>query len=394
MAWSYNTGQRGVSWVRAYEVPSRGKLYMEWFEDVVDKKGAAVLDAEGRPRKRRARMQLPHTDTRRAEDEARELSDRFAAMASGGPGTVHGLIDDYLLEVTPEKGESKQGHDRRAARVWKEFTKPDLLAEKMSRTEWDGFSRARRQGGLCELGPVGERQVQYDLKFLVAVLGWGVGTGRLSRHPWGPEVRRTQGWKMPRNRTPRRPQMTDEIRELLVEHGGDDWRFGLALKLARATISRNVSVHRLRWQDVDLTRAEVTWQKEKDGGTYRTPLSPRAVELLRSAPSRGIGGAWVFPAPTNPARHCSRHYFQTRMRRAKARLLRSIGDQEERAQMRERLRGLGFHGEKRAAIRDPEFRRLPAKVREQLARTTEATQRLVYDEVPMEELHEVVRRLG
>jgi hypothetical protein len=392
MAWSYNVGARGLSWVRAYEDPRRGKLLLEWMEDVVDEQGRVLLDEQGKPKRRRARMQLPHNDTRRAEDEARELSDRYAMMAGAGPATTHRLIDDYLLTVTPGKGESSQDHDRRAALIWKAHLDAGLAAEKMTRAEWDSFILARRQGRILTFGPVGDRQIQYDLVFLIGVLSWGVGTGRLVRHPWGREIRRTQGWKMPKPRTQRRPGMTDEIRSLLIAHS-TSWRFKLALELARQTYSRNVSVRRLRWQDVDLAQAEITWRKEKDGGEYRTPVSARAVELLRAAP-RGIGAAWVFPAVKDAAKPCSRHAFQQWLKRAKVRLLRSIEDPAERELMQERLRGLGFHGEKRAAIRDPEFRKLPAKVREALARTTEATQRLVYDDIPLEELHEAVRQLG
>lgn len=390
MAWSYNAGERGKgNWVRAFEDPVRGRLMLEWMEEVVVD-DRVVLDDKGRPKKRRARMQLDHRDTRRAENKARELSDRFTI---GGPSTAHRLIDDYLQEVTPTKGESKRAHDRHAAKLFKMLLAKDQLGEKLDRTHWDGFINARRAGTPFKLKAAGERQIQYDLKFMIAVLGWSVGTNRIPRHPWGPEIRRTQGWRMPRNRTPRRPQMTDDIRDLLIANS-TSWRFQLALRLARETISRNVSIRELRWVDVDLAAAEVTWQHEKDGGTYRTPLSVRAIELLRAAPSRGIGQAFVFPREKDATQPCSRHYFQLCLRRAKRKLLANINDLDERERMRARLRGLGFHGEKRAAIRDPRFRELPTIIREALARTTEKTQREVYDAVEMPELHEAMRRIA
>ncbi len=30
--WSYNAGQRGRNWVRAFEHPQDGTLYLEWLE--------------------------------------------------------------------------------------------------------------------------------------------------------------------------------------------------------------------------------------------------------------------------------------------------------------------------------------------------------------------------
>jgi hypothetical protein len=52
------------------------------------------------------------------------------------------------------------------------------------------------------------------------------------------------------------------------------------------------------------------------------------------------------------------------LRRAKQRLLRSIGDEAERERLLE-LRGVGYHAEKRAGVRDPLFRAMPAKIQEE-----------------------------
>lgn len=385
MAWSRNAGKRGVNWVRAYEDPRRGTLLLEWMEPVLDEHGRPVLDHRQRPKKRRARLQLDHTDKRRAYEQAVELSERFAAMATG-PITLHRLIDEYLIHVTPGKGESKQDHDRRAARLFKALRPATFPAHALDRAEWDDFIAWRRAGTLLDgYGPVRDRQVGYDLKFLIAVLGWGVGTKRLQVHPWGPEIRRTQGWRMPMERTPRRPKMTDELRTLLCEHA-TDWRLPLALELGRETWSRNISVRQLQWADVDFRDGTIRWRREKDGGDYTTPVSARALELLRNAPSRGIGLAWVFPKISDPSRPCSRNDMQRFLKQAKRRLLRSIEDPAERERMRERLHRLGYHGEKRAAVRDPRFRALPKKVREELARTTAVTLDTVYDEVEIEEM--------
>jgi len=54
---------------------------------------------------------------------------------------------------------------------------------------------------------------------------------------------------------------------------------------------------------------------------------------------------------------------------------------------------LGYHGEKRAGIRDPKFRRLDPAVQEELAGTTWETMRRVYDFVDLPTLQNAVALL-
>jgi 3-methyladenine DNA glycosylase AlkD len=51
---------------------------------------------------------------------------------------------------------------------------------------------------------------------------------------------------------------------------------------------------------------------------------------------------------------------------------------------------LGYHGEKRAGIRDPHFRALAPKVQEELAVTTWETMRRIYDYVDLGTLEDAV----
>ena len=175
--------------------------------------------------------------------------------------------------------------------------------------------------------------------------------------------------------------MTSEIRKGLIAHC-PSWQFGLALLLQRETRRRNSSIRQLMWSDIDLEVQEVTWRGEldKSGKENVTPLTDRAVEALRKAPSRGIGRAPVFPAATNPRQPTPRNTFQIWLRRSKAVWLRSVPE-EEREKLRARLRGVGFHAEKRAGVRDPNFRALPPAIQEAMAGTRYETLRRVYDEV-------------
>lgn len=380
--WSYNAGEKGKSWVRVYEKQPGGTIYLEWREDG-----------------KRKRLCLKHRDRAEAVAAAEKLAERFGEMEvmPAGPLSVAQLLTLYLKEVTPSKGESKQDHDRRAARI---FT---LLfgareARTLDRKDWDRFIHARRAGTVPGFGAVRDRQVAYDLKFMIAVLTWATGAGEggqpyLAVNPWGAERRRAQKWKMPKESAPKRPAMTDEIRSALSQHA-PSWQLGLALVIGRATVSRNSSVRTLQWSDVDLTAGTVRWQGEydKNGREAVVPLPPEAIAALRKAPSRRPGARWVFPSASNEEEPTPRDTFQTWLRRAKERWLRTIEDEAERERLADALAGLGFHGEKRAGVRDPWFRALDPKMQEKLSRTNHRTLVDVYDDVTLDEMREALAR--
>jgi integrase len=128
-------------------------------------------------------------------------------------------------------------------------------------------------------------------------------------------------------------------------------------------------VRRLRWSDIDLEEQTVRWRPEHDkrGRGNVTPLSDVAAEALKTAPSRGIGETPVFPSAENGAEPTPRNTFQIWLRRTKAAWLRSIDTEAERQRVELALRGLGYHGEKRAGVRDKDFRRLPLAIQEEIA---------------------------
>jgi len=402
--WSYSTGGWGRNRVRAYceGCPGRsscrsarehtGPLFLERYEPGPD----------GKLVRRRTRLQGVTSTTEaatRADMLAAELA-KLGGRLEEAPKTIDELIAAYLEEVTPTKGKSKQDHDRRAARLWRAFfdAQPEPSrhcgrpANSLDRIDWGRFIRWRRQGLIPGFERrAKDRQVQYDLAFLMAVLNWAVGAGYIPQSPWSAQVRRTQGWESPRELNPNRPAMTDEIRSKLIEHS-PHWQFSLALVIGRYTASRNSSVRHLRWSDIDLEAGTIRWRGEYDktGQDIVVPIDNEAVAALRSAPSRGIGEAWVFPAETDPSKPTSRNMFQVWLRRAKERYLRSIADPAERELIAKQLKGLGFHGEKRAAVRDPVFRALPPKVQEAIARTNYETLRRVYDAVTVDEVREAI----
>ncbi len=404
--WSYNAGQRGRNWVRAFEHAGGGTLYLEWLEPekVID---PATGEATVIARRRRKKLQEEDQSRPLAVQKADELAERFANLEDQPEEarvTLARLFDDYHEEVTPRKGEGKQGHDRRARRLWrgyfemrpKEGRRMERHPSTLDRMDWDGFIAARRAGTVPGFGPVADRQVEYDLKYMIAVLNWGTGAKSKDspQHylphgsPWSTEIRRSQRWGMPRNKTPHRPAMTPEIRAALVKHA-PSWQFTVALVLERDTRRRNSSIRRLDWSDVDQQAWTIRWRGEfdKDGRDAVTPLlTEEAKDVLRKAPSRGIAGP-VFPSATDASKPTPSRTFQIWLRRAKERLLRAA-QESERAAWKERLRRVGYHAEKRAGVRDPLFRSLPPKVQETIAGTRYETLRNVYDEVTTDDVRE------
>lgn len=389
--WSYNAGERGRNWVRAFKHARDGKFYLEWRE----------VETDGRVR-RRANLLPGITDPAEAKAKADELAAKFAELVVREDPqvvTLRSLLLRYQKEVTPTKGKGARSHDRRAGRLWVAFFDGQPEEDRRSgrdpvsldRIDWDRFIEWRRQGRIPgSSGPVRNRAIQYDLKFLVAVLNWGSGTPLLHRNPWSADVRRSQRWEMPRERSPHRPSMTVGVREALIAHA-PSWQFSLALILQRETRRRNNAIRQLQWSDIDQEAWVVTWRKDADKARRqaRTPLTQPAVAALRSAPSRGIGDTPVFPSAEDPTKATSRDTFQTWLRRAKAGLTRATPD-GDRPALKCALRGVGFHSEKRAGVRDPEFRRLPPKVQEALAGTSWDMLRETYDEVSVADMRDAL----
>src|SRR5688500_15628227 len=103
--WSYNAGERGRNWVRAYckgcdrhctrSLLHTGGLYLEWREN--DKRRSALIEGVA--------------DVDEAKRRADALAARFATMVpvpAVGPITLAQLIERYHAGRTPQKGESKQ----------------------------------------------------------------------------------------------------------------------------------------------------------------------------------------------------------------------------------------------------------------------------------------------
>ncbi len=304
--WSYNAGVKGKNWVRAYEDNRSGTLFVEWREPVLDPAtGEPVLDPRtGKPSGSTGTAlpgEVRHHHPARGEGEGKVHGRRVRPTGRAATGTRAAAPH----RRTPA-GPLHQGGDpdRRAGAsrtmiaaphgssgIFHRTARPQTApgsAARIRSTPPTGGSSSRSGGRDASpgFGPVRDRVIEYDLKFLIAVLAWGVGAEpdaahHIAKNPWSRERRRAQKMVMPREKNPRRPSMTPELHEALLDHS-PNWRFEGVMEICRETMHRGNSVRQLQWDDIDLRFRTVRWRGEfdKNGLEIVAPLTGRAVEVL------------------------------------------------------------------------------------------------------------------
>ena len=213
---SYGAGEWGRNRVRIFPDLKTGLFQIEWRENG-----------------RRLTRSLKHPDWRRAKRQADEFAAGFVGPEIGGeaeakpePLTLERLFDIYGEEVTPAKGTHTRRHDRTSMRMFLRFFGRNRDPATLSQRDWDRFIRERRAGRIGPSGkPVSDRTVEYDLKFLIAVLNWGAKSrderGRLllDRNP-------LKGLRTPSEKNPTRVVLAEEeYRALLKVSRRVDWRY-------------------------------------------------------------------------------------------------------------------------------------------------------------------------
>ena len=291
---SYGAGEWGRNRVRVFPDAKTGLYQIEWRENG-----------------RRLTRSLRHRDWRRAKRQADQFAAGFIdapngkAEAEPEPLRLETLFDIYGEEVTPTKGAHSRGHDRAAMRMFLRFFGRNRDPATLSQRDWDRFIRERRAGRIGPSGrPVSDRTVEYDLKFLIAVLNWAAKSrderGRLllDRNP-------LRGLRTPTEKNPNRVVLAEEeYRALLEVSRKVDWRFHLALVLAHETGHRIGAIRQLRWSHIDFEGGTIVWRAEHDKSGYEhtTPVTDEALDALKEVrrwdPLAGEGP--VLPAPSNP----------------------------------------------------------------------------------------------
>ena len=292
---SYGAGEWGRNRVRVFPDAKTGLYQIEWRENG-----------------RRLTRSLRHRDWRRAKRQADEFAAGFAgpdlngkAEAEPEPLALGTLFDIYGEEVTPTKGWHSRGHDRAAMRMFLRFFGRNRDPATLSQRDWDRFIRERRAGRTGPSGrPVSDRTVEYDLKFLIAVLNWAAKSrderGRLLL-----DSNPLRGLRTPTEKNPNRVVLAEEeYRALLKVSRKVDWRFHVALVLAHETGHRIGAIRQLLWSDIDPEGGTILWRAEHDksGFEHITPVTAEALAALKEtrSPFPLAGEAPVLPAPRNP----------------------------------------------------------------------------------------------
>src|SRR5262249_8883679 len=199
----------------------------------------------------------------------------------------------------------KQSHDRRTSQLILDVLGTARRVADLTHRDAARYVAERRRIGDLRKGetvrgrPLRARIIGYDVRFVKAVLTWGVNSRLLSPNP-------STRFTGPAEAAPRRPVLTASQYEALLgvsEHVHQLFR--TALILAHETGHRVGAVRHLRWQDLDLERQLVQWRGEHDkqGYEHETWLTPAALEALREARrSQGVISEWVLPSPTDPSR--------------------------------------------------------------------------------------------
>ena len=340
---SYSAGEWGRNRVRVCPDPRTGIMQVEWREDG-----------------RKMRRSLRHRDWARAKRQADEIAAGLAepvatdaTEAEPEPLTLKTLFDIYGEEVTPTKAERSWKYDRAAMTTFLRFFGKHRKAATLSQRDWDRFIRARRAGTTGgNRQPAGDRTIQRDLKFLLAVLNWAAR----SRDEEGRLLLKSnplRGLKAPSEKNPRRVILAQAEYEALLRVADEvDWRFRVALVLAHETGHRIGAICQLRWSDIDLDTNSIRWrgEHEKTGYEHRTPITSMAQAVLVEARRRnpGIGDAPVMPAPKEPSACMTRWLASSWWKRA------------EKLAGLERKWGRGWHSLRRKFASD--LMDLPLKV--------------------------------
>ena len=423
--WSYTAGKKGKNRVRAYEREPGGDLYIEWHEPRTDAAGAHVVDPNtGIPLTRRKRESLAAngiTTYAQAVVKAEELAaliDKFGSEPSraaaatteaskpaeaaakrsipAGPVTLKALLDLYDTEVIALREPETQRGYRVAARMFLAYFGADAVVERycdrahrpvteLGPTQYRAWMRAREEGSIPGFRTRCMRQtIISNFRFLKQVFEWGTterddGPPILVRNPW-------RKFEPPSEDNPSRPEMTADLHQRITA-AARDWRMALIMEICRETRRRMNSVRNLELDMINLDAMEITWVRRFDKArktrttviTHRTADAVRlALELRKGA--RVDASPWLFPAPRDPSRPVGKSTLQRWMMATR----RELGIEIPR---------LGYHGEKRAGIRDPRWQQLPDEWREHLSGTTVETEKRVYGFVGREAQQEAVERL-
>ncbi len=207
--------------------------------------------------------------------------------SEGDRTTLAEALQRYGLEITPRKAASTAAREKwKVAHLRAGLGKVAL--SRLTGQDVADYIRARERQGAGPSTLIGELNVLGHL-FVVARSAWGMPY-LVNPVPLAKAARP----KVPGGRE--RRLVDDEEARLLA---GASPELGAVIRFALATAMRRGEIADLRWEQVDLARRGLTLGsvKTKTRTARSVPLSPAALEVLRSIPRR-IDGS-VFGMSTN-----------------------------------------------------------------------------------------------
>lgn len=292
------------------------------------------------------RRSLKHRDVERAiawaDDQAARLR-KGASDLLAGQVTLGQVLDAYLRHHAARKAAKKaRKADGRSAEMWRRVLGKDSDPHGVTLGQWQRFIDARAAGAIDARGrlvperdrrPVSPRTVEKGCKWLLYVFAWATewdvnGQPLMSANPLAGRRFREA---VPRERNPKRPTATRDRYRALREHT-DDVTMELRnngrrtavrsylselLDLAVATGRRITAICGLQYGDLLLERTPngphgaVRWRADLDkaGRESVVPINADARaaldRIVRERP--GVGTAYMFPAPGNPAGPVGHH---------------------------------------------------------------------------------------
>lgn len=291
------------------------------------------------------RKTLGHRDRQRAREDIQTLLEqlnREREALERGHITLGMLARLYLKsEAHRSKTTRTREDDRRIVERVADGVGASKLVAALDNEDVRQYMNRRREGdptllhtraakpipaeeGVSENGSepapaVGDRTIQADLNMLRTIIRWGMArkdasARRLVREDPLPDMVRFE------EKNPKRPVLPHEHHEQLLAVAGQvSPLLPLALVLADAYGRRLSAIRQLCWCDILLDTGQIVWRASTDKNGFRSVLPmpshvQAAIEERRQA--EGPASEWVFPAPSDPRRSCSRHLFDSWLRQA------------------------------------------------------------------------------
>ncbi|HEU5185508.1 MAG TPA: tyrosine-type recombinase/integrase [Gemmatimonadaceae bacterium] len=294
----YFVGEKGVNRIRLY---AHAKTGMLWLDCRTPK---------------RIRQSLGHRDVERGKRAAEQLAVELrSAEAPRTDVTLRELFDKYEGERLPMKSAGVQEHNRRARALFERCWGAATKVKDLDRRDWDRFIRERRTGALRphksrRTDGVRDRQIEYELRFLLAVLNWAEGVREHGRPLL--DHRPFRGFAVPTELNVKQPTITeDEIAKLRGVAHKVHPQCPVFFSVVYHTGHRGKAVRFLKWSDVDLSAGTIRFADARDKIRFDhvVPIDGELTELLREyrRASGAIGDTWLFPRENDPSQPLSRY---------------------------------------------------------------------------------------